>query len=64
MVSLRCDILLVWRNTRILHINPEDVRVSEILVKAGGLLDIRVLDHLVIGRNRVVSMKERGLGFK
>jgi DNA repair protein RadC len=33
-------------------------------VEAGALLDIDVLDHLIIGRNRFVSMKERGLGFK
>ena len=44
--------------------SPEDVRVTEMLVDAGKLLDIAVLDHLVIGRNRFVSMKERGLGFR
>lgn len=43
--------------------SPEDVSVTEMLVEAGKLLDIEVLDHLVIGRNRFVSMKERGLGF-
>lgn len=43
--------------------SPEDVRVTEMLVEAGRLLDIEVLDHLVIGRNRYVSMKERRLGF-
>jgi len=44
--------------------SPEDVRVTEMIVEAGTLLDIQVLDHLVIGRNRYVSLKERGLGFK
>jgi DNA repair protein RadC len=44
--------------------SPEDVRVTEAMVEAGALLDIRVLDHLIIGRNRFVSLKERGLGFK
>jgi DNA repair protein RadC len=44
--------------------SPEDVRVTEMIVEAGRLLDIEVLDHLIIGRNRYVSMKERGLGFK
>ncbi len=44
--------------------SPEDVRVTEMLVEAGKLLDIAVLDHIVIGRNRYVSLKERGLGFK
>jgi DNA repair protein RadC len=32
-------------------------------VEAGKLLDIEVLDHLVIGQQRWVSLKERGLGF-
>ncbi len=44
--------------------SPEDVRVTQMIVEAGRLLDIDVLDHLVIGRNRFVSLKERGLGFK
>lgn len=44
--------------------SPEDVRVTEQLVEAGKLMDIDVLDHLVIGRNRYVSLKERGLGFR
>jgi DNA repair protein RadC len=44
--------------------SPEDVRVTEMIVEAGALLDIGVLDHLIIGRNRYVSLKERGLGFK
>ena len=44
--------------------SPEDVRVTEMIVEAGALLDVNVLDHLVIGRNRYVSLKERGLGFK
>jgi DNA repair protein RadC len=34
------------------------------IVEAGALLHIDVLDHLIIGRQRFVSMKERGLGFK
>lgn len=44
--------------------SPEDVRVTEMIAEAGKLLDVDVLDHLVIGRNRFVSLKERGLGFK
>lgn len=43
--------------------SPEDVAVTRAIVEAGKLLDIDVLDHLVIGRSRFVSMKERGLGF-
>lgn len=44
--------------------SPEDVYVTELVVQAGELLGIAVLDHIVIGHNRYVSMKERGLGFK
>jgi len=43
--------------------SPEDVHVTKQIVEAGELLDINVLDHLVIGRSKYVSLKERGLGF-
>jgi DNA repair protein RadC len=43
--------------------SPEDVNVTRQLVQAGKMLDIEVLDHVVIGRQRYVSLKERGLGF-
>jgi DNA repair protein RadC len=44
--------------------SPEDVAVTRQIVKAGQLLDIEVLDHLIIGFQRYVSLKERGLGFE
>jgi DNA repair protein RadC len=44
--------------------SPEDVRVTRDLVAAGRLLDIEVLDHLVIGRNRYVSLRQKKLGFE
>ncbi|HEX6508174.1 MAG TPA: DNA repair protein RadC [Chloroflexota bacterium] len=44
--------------------SPEDVRVTRDLVAAGKLLDIEVLDHLVIGRNRYVSLRQQKLGFE
>jgi len=43
--------------------SPEDVSITRQLVEAGKLLDVEVLDHLVIGQQRYVSLKERGLGF-
>jgi DNA repair protein RadC len=43
--------------------SPEDVAVTRQIVEAGKLLDVDVLDHLIIGRQRFVSLKERGLGF-
>lgn len=43
--------------------SPEDVNVTRQLVRAGKLVDIEVLDHVVIGYQRYVSLKERSLGF-
>ncbi|MCB0101647.1 MAG: DNA repair protein RadC [Anaerolineales bacterium] len=43
--------------------SPDDVAVTRAMVQAGKLLDIDVLDHLVIGSGKWVSLKERGLGF-
>lgn len=43
--------------------SPEDVQVTRCVVEAGTLLGVEVLDHLVIGHQRFVSLKERGLGF-
>jgi DNA repair protein RadC len=43
--------------------SPDDVAITRQIAEAGKLLDIDVLDHLVIGRGRFVSLKERGLGF-
>jgi DNA repair protein RadC len=43
--------------------SPEDVLVTREIVAAGKLLDVDVLDHLVIGHGRFVSMREKGLGF-
>jgi DNA repair protein RadC len=43
--------------------SPDDVAVTRAILQAGKLLDIDVLDHMVIGQGRWVSLKERGLGF-
>jgi len=43
--------------------SPEDIKITEQIVKAGKLLDIEVLDHIIIGRQGYISLKERGLGF-
>jgi len=43
--------------------SPDDVAVTRAIVQSGKLLDIEVLDHLVIGEGKWISMKERGLGF-
>ena len=33
------------------------------MIEAGKMIDIEVLDHLVIGNGKYVSLKERRLGF-
>ncbi|MDQ3695588.1 MAG: DNA repair protein RadC [Chloroflexota bacterium] len=40
-----------------------DVAVTAELARAGALLDIELLDHLVIGDGRWVSLRRLGLGF-
>ena len=43
--------------------SPEDIATTRDLVRAGALLGIAVLDHLVVARSGYVSQKERQLGF-
>lgn len=43
--------------------SPEDIAVTEQICAAGKLLDIEVLDHIIVGQQRYVSLRERGLGF-
>ncbi len=44
--------------------SQDDVAITKQIVEAGALLGIDVLDHVVIGRQKFASLKERGLGFK
>jgi DNA repair protein RadC len=44
--------------------SPEDVEVTRQLITAGNLLNIELLDHLIIGQQQFVSLRERGLGFE
>ncbi|WP_312505956.1 JAB domain-containing protein [Lysinibacillus sp.] len=40
--------------------SPEDIDVTERLVEAGKIIGIDVLDHLILGSDKFLSMKERG----
>jgi len=40
--------------------SPEDIDVTKRLVEAGKILGIDVLDHLIIGDDRFISLKEKG----
>jgi DNA repair protein RadC len=41
--------------------SPEDLVVTRAVKQAGTILDIELLDHIIIGTNTYVSLKERGL---
>jgi DNA repair protein RadC len=43
--------------------SPEDVELTRTLIAAGRLLDITLIDHLIIGRSKWVSLRESGLAF-
>ncbi|HLF72099.1 MAG TPA: DNA repair protein RadC [Dehalococcoidia bacterium] len=43
--------------------SPDDVALTKTLIEAGKLLNIDVLDHIVFGDHRFVSLKQLGLGF-
>jgi DNA repair protein RadC len=43
--------------------SPEDISVTAQIQAAGKLLDISLLDHLIIGHQRFISLREQGKGF-
>jgi DNA repair protein RadC len=44
--------------------SPEDLELTHTLIAAGKLLDIHVLDHLIMGHNRWISIKALGIAFQ
>lgn len=38
----------------------EDINITNRLLEAGNLIGIRVLDHIIIGDNKYISLKEKG----
>jgi DNA repair protein RadC len=43
--------------------SPEDLHLTAETVAAGRLLDVPVLDHLVVGHQAFVSLRDRGIAF-
>ncbi|MEO1647051.1 MAG: JAB domain-containing protein, partial [Chloroflexota bacterium] len=43
--------------------SPEDIDLTRAVVKAGTVLDIQVIDHLIIGQSKWSSLREMKLGF-
>ena len=56
-------------NIILLHNHPsgnpspsgDDIRFTENIKKAGEMIGIRLIDHIIIGDNSYISLKERGL---
>ncbi len=44
--------------------SPEDIAMTQEMVRAGDLLNVEVVDHLIIGGNRFLSMKNSHIVFK
>ena len=43
--------------------SPEDILVTRQIRDAGEMMDIELLDHIIIGDQGFLSMKDKGLGF-
>lgn len=41
--------------------SQEDIAVTEQLIKVGKIMDLPVLDHIIIGDNNFISLKEQGM---
>ena len=41
--------------------SPEDLELTQRLVAAGSLLDIRILDHVIVGSGRYTSLRDAGM---
>ena len=40
--------------------SPADINITLVLKKALSIIDVRVLDHIIIGEGEPLSMAERG----
>jgi len=61
-VKLHCASIVVAHNHPSGDPTPsqEDINVTKRLAEAGKVLGIEVLDHIIIGRNKHTSLKEKG----
>jgi len=60
-ITRNCPAIIVCHNhpTGLPEPSPEDVAVTNQLVAAGKVLDIELLDHVIIGHQQFVSLKEK-----
>jgi DNA repair protein RadC len=64
-ITQKASAILICHNhpSGTIDASPEDVAVTQAIVKAGKLLDIQVIDHLILGAGAWCSLREKGLGF-
>lgn len=43
--------------------SPEDIRVNRSIHQAAKILDLELLDHVIVGKDRWLSLREKGVGF-
>lgn len=62
-IRMRCTSVIVGHNhpSGNLEPSPEDIDVTERLVRAGEILGIKVIDHLIFSFDGFYSMKESGV---
>lgn len=41
--------------------SPEDIQITRRLAEAGEIIGIQVIDHIIIGNNSFISLKEQGI---
>ncbi len=64
-VTRNCPSIIITHNHPSGDPTPsqEDKRITEQIYHAAKLLDIALLDHIIIGQGRCLSMREAGMGF-
>jgi DNA repair protein RadC len=65
-IRANCPAMIVAHNHPSSDVSPspEDVAVTKELIQAGQLLDVEILDHIVVGRQKYASLKELKLAFE
>ena len=43
--------------------SPDDIKITQTIREAGQLMDISLLDHIIIAKDKYTSLKEKRLGF-
>lgn len=62
-LELNAAALILAHNHPSGHVEPSDsdVRITQQVSDAANLVDVKVLDHIIVGRGKVTSLAERGL---